>query len=212
MRNLIDSFAIANAVRMIRTVRADSLAVLIEREADVRRIENLTDQYDFYVVPAYNRENLVGAVEILSRDNWGVTCTPLKRSKVVPSNIPVPLQRLPWVNGLLEGITASGQEPQYNSHCVAIISTGKKGSLKQSRRSFEDERLGGDWTVKNKRRISLIKKQTREGLTPEEEADLNKLQVETRSRLNAVYPLPFNELKKLEEYVSDAERHLVDDK
>ncbi|MDQ3816285.1 MAG: hypothetical protein M3362_01175 [Acidobacteriota bacterium] len=212
MRDVIDSFAIANAVRMIRTARAGSLAVLIEREADVRRVGNLADQYDFYIVPTYNSENLVGAIEILSRDNWGVTCTPLRRSRAMPRNIPAPLQRLPWVNSMLEGITASGQDLQYGSHCVAVISTGKKESLKQSRMPFEDERLGGDWTVKNKRRISLIKKQTREGLTPEEEADLNNLQVETRSRLNAVYPLPFNELKKLEEYVNDAERHLVEDK
>ncbi len=64
------------------------------------------------------------------------------------------------------------------------------------------------WEDQNERRVSLIQKRHRHGLTSDEQNELDRLQAEMSARINAVRPLPFDALEKLERYVDEAERRL----
>ena len=54
------------------------------------------------------------------------------------------------------------------------------------------------WRALNSRRIGLILLDTERGLTAEEQAELSRLQEEASRYINAVTPLPFDELAEIE--------------
>ena len=58
------------------------------------------------------------------------------------------------------------------------------------------------------RRLELIKKRTRQGLGQSEQEELDQLQIAMSREINNRYPLPFEALDMLEEYVDQAERRL----
>ncbi len=64
------------------------------------------------------------------------------------------------------------------------------------------------WNDGNARRVFLIRKRLRDGLSHEEQEELERLQWEMSKQLNSSSPLPFDALDKLEEFVEQAERRL----
>ncbi len=61
-------------------------------------------------------------------------------------------------------------------------------------------------SANNDRRIKLIEQRDAEGLTAEEQAELNQLQAQMSQHINTTYPLPFCSLDELEQLIDAAER------
>ncbi len=216
MRQYIDHFSVANIVRMIANIR-DSQAALVERDSDVRRVDALSEQHGYYAIPAHSRETLIGAVEVLAQDGWKIACTNVLGTEEVPHNKPVSLRHYPWFTGTWSEIGHYTRGLSNGRVCLVVLPATVNDPLEPSpdlkghASPLEGRRPGGvnkEWTRQNMRRVLLIKKQIRQGLTPREEEELDQLQSEMSRQLNAAFPLPFDELDKLEEYVDQAERRL----
>ena len=66
------------------------------------------------------------------------------------------------------------------------------------------------WQAQNKRRVALIRQQTQRALKPDEQSELALLQNEASRRINEVFPLPFDMLDELEQYIEQAEQHSLE--
>jgi hypothetical protein len=72
--------------------------------------------------------------------------------------------------------------------------------------------LPDSWELKNRRRVALIDKKFQEGLSLAEDAELNELQVEHGTYLDAIQPPPFDKLEELEavaRQLNTTPRHLL---
>src|SRR5262245_55813488 len=58
---------------------------------------------------------------------------------------------------------------------------------------------GEGWESLNRRRLELIEKEAGDGLSEEEQSELERIQEVTGRYLNVVAPLPFERLERLEE-------------
>jgi len=65
VRGLIDAYAVANTVRMARTVRRHATAVLVEGSKDVRVYRNFVEERVCDVIPAESKRNALGALRLL---------------------------------------------------------------------------------------------------------------------------------------------------
>lgn len=192
MREFIDEYAVANTVRMMGAVRAGARAALTEEDSVTRRLTALAEPGSVYVVPAHSRENLLGALRILSGERWRFTCTSLGAPVAPPPDVPNVLRGLPWVSEAWK----HAPEPDDDKSGLVVVSPGEGGEAPRGVAGAARAGLGDQWKAMNARRISLIRKQVRQGLTAAEEEDLNRLQAGVRRQLNAAYPLPFDKLNR----------------
>lgn len=217
MKEYIDAYSIANTVRMVGSIQSTSQVALVETYSDVKRIGYLIDQYGYSAVAAHSRENLVDAVKMLSRNGWKVACTQVDGDPGLRDERLVPLRRFPWLSGSLDEIAEDVLALSNDRLCLAVISTSTDDSLNSSPQTASEPNpsqaqppVANDRALRrqNARRVSLIRKRLHEGLDDAEQEELDNLQAEMSTHVNALFPLPFEELDRLEEYVKDAERRL----
>lgn len=218
MKKYINPFVIANTVRMTN-LRRDSQTALVERDSDVRLIDARIDWYGYHAIPAHSLENLVGAVEILAEDGWGIACVSVTGAEQMPEDSPAPLRRFPWLSGTWEEIAENARGLSGGRFCLAVlpVDADEPAELSSNRdneavpsRSRGRGGMSEAWARRNTRRVFLIRKRLQQGLADEEQEELDRLQSEMSRRLNAAFPLPFDALDRLEDYVDQAERRLSD--
>jgi len=215
MRQYVDRFAVANTVRMTQSLRGGSPVALVERDADVREVDECLGPYDSRAIPAYSRENLLGAVALLTEGGWAIVCARVTGGIPAPQERPVPLRELPWFASMSEEFAQSVGWQRSVPFCLVVLPAsgdepaeampGPEPAVSSKHRQHS----GADpWNQQNEQRVSLIQKRHRHGLTSDEQNELDGLQAEMSARINAVRPLPFDALEKLERYVDEAERRL----
>lgn len=219
MRQYVDRFAVANTVRMTQSVWGNSPVALVERDENVREVDEHLGPYDYHAIPAHSQENLIGAVALLAGDGQMIICARVTGVASAPQDRPVPLRDYSWIAGTPDEIARNArQQPTFETCLVVLPTDGTERVEAVSGRepaafSTSRQRRGGasdPWDQQNERRVSLIRKRHRDGLTGEEQSELDRLQAEMSARINAVRPLPFEALESLERYVDEAERRLSD--
>ncbi len=217
MKEYIDPFVIANTVRMTGSLRRGSQAALVERDSDVGLVDAWIDRYGYHAIPAHSLENLVGAVEILAGDGWGIACASVTGAERMPEDKRVPLRRFPWFTGTWQEIVEDARGLSGGRMCLAVLPVDADESVELSSdrddeaapsRSRGRDGVSKAWSGRNARRTSLIRKRLQQGLTAGEQEELDRLQSEMSRQINATFPLPFDALDRLEEYVDQAERRL----
>lgn len=207
MRQYINPLIIANTARMTAAGLGHRYIALVERDEDVSMISESLAQYSYRVIPASGRDNVMKAVKVLLDDKWWVALTALQND--VFTSVTSDFDGLGTVKHLAGTVESVGHELQNapGDHiCVGILYPSTETTLYvNSHRKSKHSLLGKEWDQKNSRRIFLIQKRRRNGLTDNEHLELKELQTELRQQLNAALPLPFEVLDQIEEYIEQAE-------
>lgn len=216
MRQYLNPVSIANTIRMMNFPPINSRVFLVEKDSDVRLVEQATDKSQYKVIPAFGHNNLIEVIDILHNDGWKIACMRINNTVIHPTSRPKSLQPYDWIPGNLQEIDQQARRLTQNQLCVAVLPTDTADADKQStkpttpKRTIDGTCLGSkkSWSESNARRVVLIKKQVQYRLTTEEQEELNSLQSEMSNEMKATNPLPFEALDWLEKCVKEAEDRL----
>ena len=200
MMEYINAQAIANSVRMVDGVAKSGIA-LIEDVSDVDFV-NAAIGCDFYLIPALNETNFVETVKILHADNWLISYTSAENLIYTGSD-------------LLEVVRDCGlrQAQQFTESKPTLIVLTSSSATSSWQKVLDElpvlelltesqmNKQYQDWSTENTRRVSLIRKKFKQGLTVREQKELTALRSDLRRRLNAKHPISFEALDALDDYL-----------
>lgn len=212
MRQYLNSYSIANTVRMTASVRGTH-AALVERDSDVTFISALAEKYGFFVAPAYSCDILLGAVQTLEKDGWSFACTDVSGLPAAPHRCFASLRDFPWLaDPWTSGFTHDGGKMCLIVLAVDAPSENANAPLESSTEEVKAVHASSQtsWQTHNRRRVALIRQQTQRALQPDEQSELALLQSEASRRVNKAFPLPFDMLDELERYVEQVEQRLLE--
>lgn len=193
MQRLISACVVANTISMLGTNKGNAKIAIVphrERGLPSRPVPRL-DGWEFIGSP--NTDISLSAIQILNQRGW---ITGIARPYVGTSKT---IQRPEWVirSETIPAMSFSeiGNQTFLNpGRGVCLAFTPQSRTRGRTRVGNAGRHEQPD----NEARVALIRKKFGEGLSPDEEAQLFRLQQSISNTINAMYPLPFSELEALE--------------
>lgn len=193
---------VANTIRLVKRLGGTRVA-LVEDPGDMKLVRNAIRE-NLYVISAFSPTNFVETVEILRSQDWQILFTSTK--DLVYSTTAE--------SGAIENVYLNAaSNVEHKPTLLALTSS----SAPRSRVSVlheltESEVIGSpmdrqsqDFFAENSRRVWLIRKKYRQGLTLTEQEELSNLRGDLRQRLNAEHPISFQLFDAIDEYLKDVE-------
>jgi len=208
MKQYVNAYSTANTIRMVSGVGRSVFAMLAHDVSASAQIYNTVGD-NYYVITSISAENFFETIQLLRKDNWNIARRSFDNITESSGGSPNVRSKSGWPSAKTEYL-------EYGNFLLVVFTRKEEEletPLERIEGLIEQEPIqtlpppnSEGWLDRNDRRIFLIKKKTREELTPSEALELHGLQTEMLHELNQEFPLPFEKLESLEQYILKAER------
>lgn len=197
--------AVANTIRLVKGFGGSEVA-LVEDSSDINLVRGAIGG-NIYLISAHTSTNFVEIVRILHNQNWQILFTSAndliystREKSGVFGNPPkhYPTSEIELTPTLI-ALTSSSAPPSWLSELHGQTESGFISDSPMNRQLQ-------DWSTRNARRVSLIRKKYKQGLTLGEQEELSTLRTALRKQLNADHQISFKSLDDIDRYLDNSER------